>query len=173
MATTRRQEERALDADERELVARSHHPQVQDLSDEDLSDLLLRVRERRDRAKSLARGRRREIRGKSDPRGAKPASEDAGSKLKLAVLAAAVRRLNTEFERRRKMAARAALVESAQCAFDMKRESAADGQGFNSRAARAGMRAVSNRSAPNIVRPMERGRLRKAASVAQARRDAR
>jgi hypothetical protein len=70
-----------------------------------LLELLKRVRERRDRAQALARQQRRELRGKAAPKGATPTTGDAGAKLKHEVLAKAVRRLNTEHERRRQMAA--------------------------------------------------------------------
>ena len=48
MALSRKMEERALDADEWGLVARSHHPAVQELPDSELGNLLKLVRERRD-----------------------------------------------------------------------------------------------------------------------------
>ena len=64
MAVSRKQEERALSADEWKLVQSSHHPAVQKLSDAELRDLLKTVRERRDRAQSEAHRKRREIRGK-------------------------------------------------------------------------------------------------------------
>jgi hypothetical protein len=175
MATTRKEEARALSADERELVEKSHQPAIQDLSDADLSDLVKLVRERRDKAQAQANQRRREIRGKSASRGAKPSSADDGSRRKVAVLAAAVRRLNSEIERRHRMAARIALVENAKRALAMK-EAVDDGGGgapANTRRAHEGMRDISSRRTDSLIRPMERGRLRKAASVAQAKRDAR
>lgn len=106
MAHSRKDEARALDTDELALVERSHHPTVQELSHGELSELLKLVRERRDRAQRLARQKRRELRGKSAPRGAAPATGDAGSRHKLEVLAMAVRRLNTERDRRQRKAAR-------------------------------------------------------------------
>ena len=106
MAITQKEEARALDAEERDLVQKSHHPALQELSDQDLADLVKLVRERRDKAKTQANQRRREMRGKAAPRGATPSTSDEGSKTKLAVLAMAVRRLNSERERRRRMMAR-------------------------------------------------------------------
>lgn len=100
MAISRKEEKRALDADEFELVEKSHHPQVGELSDSELSDLIRLVRERRDRAKTLASRRRREMRGKAAPRGAEASKQDTGSHLKTEVLAMAVRRLNAERSRR-------------------------------------------------------------------------
>ncbi len=173
MAITRKQEARALTADERELVEKSHHPALQDLSDEELSGLLKLVRDRRDRAKAQADQRRREMRGKAAPRGATASRADEGSKLKLAVLAMAVRRLNGEAERRRRMAARTSLVERARAALAMKHASDEKEPGFNTRRAHEGMRNAASRRRENLVRPMELGRQRKAAAVAQAKRDAR
>jgi len=100
MAHTRKDEARALDAEEQSLVEKSHHPAIKALGDGELLDLLKLVRERRDRAQRLARQKRREMRGKAAPRGAAPAAGDAGSRLKHEILAKAVRRLNSEHDRR-------------------------------------------------------------------------
>lgn len=175
MAINKKEEARALSADERELVEKSHHPAVQDLSDADLSGLVKLVRERRDKAQSQANQRRREMRGKSAPRGATPSTADDGSKRKAAVLSASVRRINSEIDRRQRMAAHVALVESARRALAMK-QAAGDGDGAapaNTRRAHEGMRSVPSRRVDSLIRPRERGRLRKAAGVAQAKRDAR
>lgn len=174
MAIRRKEEERALDADERDLVQKTHHPALQELSDRELADLVKLVRERRDRAKTQANQRRREMRGKAAPKGATPSTSDEGSKAKVAVLAMAVRRLNSENERRRRMMAAVAHVESARQALAMKQASeTSDEAGFNTRQAHSGMRNIAMERRESLVRPMERGRLRKAAAVAQAKRDAR
>jgi hypothetical protein len=170
MANTKKEEARALDAEERGLVEKSHHPALQDLSDQDLSQLVKLTRERRDKAKTQANQRRREMRGKAAPKGATPSKSDEGSKAKLAVLAMAVRRLNSEVERRRRMRASVAHVEIA-----MKEANTGDGAGaaFNSRQAHDGMRNIASRKPQKLIDPMERGRQRKASAVAQAKRDAR
>ncbi|CCV07735.1 conserved hypothetical protein [Mesorhizobium metallidurans STM 2683] len=173
MAMSRKEEARALSADEHGLVEKSYHPAVQDLADAELAGLVKLLRERRDKAQSEARRRRREIRGKGAPKGAVASKADGGSQLKLEVLAMAMRRLNGEAERRRQLAARISLVENARKALSMKQGAGADGPEFNTRTAHKGMRAVVNQRAPNLVRPMELGRQRKAAKVAQAKRDAR
>jgi hypothetical protein len=100
LGLSRKEEKRALDNDEQELVDKSHHPRIRELSDTELRDLIRLVRERRDRARSLANQRRREMRGKSSPRGAEPSRKDEGSRLKTEVLASALRRLNAERGRR-------------------------------------------------------------------------
>ncbi len=172
MAISRKEEARALSADEQDLVAKSHHPVVQELADAELANLVKLLRERRDKAQTEAHRRRREMRGKGAPKGAVASKADGGSRLKLEVLAMAMRRLNGEAERRRQLAARFALVESARNALASK-QAAGSGPEFNARTAHRGMRAIANQKAQNLVRPMERGRQRKAAAVAQAKRDAR
>lgn len=174
MAITQKEEARALNADERELVGKSHHPALQELSDQELADLVKLVRERRDKAKTQANQRRREIRGKAAPRGASPSTSDDGSKTKLAVLAMAVRRLNSEIERRRRMTAALDQVGSAKKALAMKQANAANGGApFNSRQAHAGMGNIRSQKRQQLIDPMERGRLRKAGARAQAKRDGR
>lgn len=176
MAISRKEEERALDAEERELVEKSHQPGVQDLPDAELAQLVKLMRERRDKAQTHANRRRREMRGKSKPKGAAASTADAGSQTKLAVLAMAMRRLNGEVERRRQLAARMALVENARHALAMKekkKKGVEHGPDFNTRHAHQGMRVAANEKARSLVRPMELGRQRQAAKVAQAKRDAR
>ncbi|RUX99051.1 hypothetical protein EN985_29110, partial [Mesorhizobium sp. M7A.F.Ca.CA.004.04.1.1] len=87
MAISRKEAARALSADEQELVEKSHHPAVQELSDADLAGLVKLLRERRDKAQTQAHRRQREIRGKGAPKGAAPSKSDGGSQTKLAVLA--------------------------------------------------------------------------------------
>ena len=173
MAISRKEEARALNANERELVERSHHPALQEFSDEDLSHLVKQIRVLREKAKTQADQRTREMRGKAPAKGARPSQSDDGSKIKVAVLAMAVRRVNNEVERRRKMAAATSLVENAQKALLMKQSHQTKGPAHNSRHAHEGMRNAASQSSQKLIRPMELGRQRKAASVAQAKRDGR
>jgi hypothetical protein len=172
MAISRKEEIRALNTEQRELVEKSYHPNVQALSDTELAKLVKQMREQRDKAQTDAHRRRREISGKAAPKGTNPSAQDAGSQTKLAVLAMAVRRLNAEVERRRQMEAKLTLVENAGRALKMK-QAAAKGTDFNTRTAHTGMREMANQRRSSLVRPMELGRQRKAAGVAQAKRDAR
>ncbi len=104
MSRSRKEEARFLSKDEQEFVAKSHHPEVQEVSDSDLSDLVTHLRERRDRARDIAQRQRREMRGKSAPAGAKKAADNTGSREKAAVISAALKRANKESERRRETA---------------------------------------------------------------------
>lgn len=173
MAISRREENRALDKAERELVADTHHPALQDLADNELSSLTRLVRERRDKARDEVQRRKREIRGKAAPKGAEPATSATGNKVKLEVLNAAVRRLNAERSRRERMAAQVEQVELSRRALKLKQAAADEEIPQNTRHAHQGMRKVASTRRESLVRPMELGRLRKAASVAQAKRDSR
>ena len=68
MAITKKQELRALSADERELVDMSGARAVKSLTDAQLSSLVKRLRTKRDRARTMAERQRRELRGKATPR---------------------------------------------------------------------------------------------------------
>ncbi len=85
----------------------------------------------------------------------------------------AVRRINTEVERRRRMSASAELIANARKALATKEANEKKGKDFNTRHALNGMRNIPNEKYDSLVRPAERGRLRKAASVAQAKKDTR
>lgn len=173
MAISRKEEQRALDKAEQELVANTRHPALQDLSDKDLSHHIKLLRERRDRAQAEVQRRRREMRGKSAPKGAEAATSAAGNSTKLEVLAAAVRRLNAERSRRERMAAQLSQSELSRRALELKQASSDDDGPMNTRHAHKGMRNAASVRPENLIRPMELGRQRKAAAVAQAKRDSR
>lgn len=173
MAITRKEEARALNAEEKELVEKSHHPLLQDIPDSELSQLAKLLRDRRSKARDQAHQRRREMRGKAAARGTSASKADEGSHLKVAVLAMAMRRINAEVDRRRSMSASNDLIANAQRALATKKANEKNDKTFNTRHARHGMRNIPNEKADSLIRPMERGRLKKAASVAQAKRDSR
>lgn len=172
MSINRKQEERALDKGELEMVAKSHHPELQQIDDKELSSLVKLLRERRDRARTETQRRKREIRGKAEPKGATASTLAAGNKVKLEVLASAVRRLNSERSRRERMASQLSQVQLSRAALRLKKTADDDADAPpNTRHAHEGMRKIASARRENLIRPMELGRLRKAASVAQAKTD--
>jgi hypothetical protein len=145
MSISSRQEARLLTADEAELVAQSHHPKLREADDGSLAELISRLRERRDRARDVSRRQRRELRGKAAPSGARPATDDTGTREKAALLAAAVKRASKETERRRNAQARGSLVTNARRALAMKQAAGDPTAGRpSSRTANAGMNPVPN-----------------------------
>ena len=55
---------------EYEIILRSHHPEIYDASLDELRELRQRLREMRDKARTLARENRRAVGGKGAQRGA-------------------------------------------------------------------------------------------------------
>lgn len=92
-------EKRLLTADEFETVARSHHPAIEALGKPELIALIRRLREFRDRSTDIARQQRREMRGKADPRGTRPAADNSGTTRKKQIFAQAVKRANRALAR--------------------------------------------------------------------------
>jgi len=92
---TIRTEDDILAGAEREAVRQSRHPELQSLEREAVLALARRLREYRDKARDIARDRRRAHRGKGDPRGAGPAPAEEGILLKKQVFAAALKRVNS------------------------------------------------------------------------------
>ncbi len=171
MNLTRKDEERYLDKDERELVAKSHQPELAELADDELGKLKRLIRERRDRARDIASRQRREMRGKGRPQGESPAADNAGSKVKLAVLAKAVRRLNSEAARRDDKARREAMVSGLREALE--RKQATNANRPKSRTAGKGMNAKPSNVREQIADPREVGRVSQAVKKGQAKRDSR
>lgn len=171
MAITRKEEERALDTEERAVVNQTRHPEIQSQSDEGLTILLRRLRDMRDKARSQANQQRREVRGKAPPKGAGPKTSDAGMRMKLSVLSVGLKRLNAEIQRRAEMSKNHSLVENAQRALALKLHAQKSNIPFNTRYANQGMRDIPDKKVTSLIKPAERGRVRKASAVAQARRD--
>lgn len=94
------EEKRALSRDEMELADQARQPGLGQLSDRELSDLVSRLRERRNRARDLGDRQGREARGKADPSGATPASGNTGTRSKMDYLNDALERAQAERDRR-------------------------------------------------------------------------
>jgi hypothetical protein len=120
MSQSRRNEERLLSVDEQELVNQTHHPDLGHLNDEEFAGLTKRLREARDRARTISQRQRREMRGKAAPSGAVAATDNAGSVEKSSLLSAAMKRVNKEGARRHASKARTELVGNARRALAVK-----------------------------------------------------
>ncbi|MGZ9107141.1 MAG: hypothetical protein ACXW3M_15340 [Rhodoplanes sp.] len=173
MAQSTKSEQRFLSDEEIGFVSQSHHPALRDLTEDALQSLIKLLRDRRDRAGDIARRQRREMRGKAQPAGSRPATDDSGTRMKRQILAAALKRANKERQRRRYKAAREEQVASAWRALAMKRASAGKSHRPPSTdTAAEGMRANPSQRAPDLVRPRKVGRVSQFVKDAQARRDA-
>jgi len=117
MSVPCKSERNRLSHDEFELIRRTHHPAIYELSPHELQALKSRLREQRNKERALARQKQRELRGKAEPRGKSfPATADQPLQRKQ-IFAAALKRLNKELDRMQKLEARAAHVEAARTAL--------------------------------------------------------
>jgi hypothetical protein len=164
-------ERRMLTGAEFETVAKTHYPDISDLSAEELGEVVRRLREFRNKARDVSRQQRREMRGKAEPRGARPATDNTGTSVKKQIFANALKRLNRETARRRKDERRASQSEIARRALALKRANRVRHHPSAGRTASQGMRPTPS-DAPTVeTDPREIGRVSQFVKAAQARRD--
>jgi hypothetical protein len=93
-------EARLLTAAELALVAVSRPPEIERQSVDQLKAAARRLRVAHDRAKAIGTRQAREMRGKAEPRGAKPAKDNLGTVAKAQALREALERVEAELRRR-------------------------------------------------------------------------
>jgi len=164
-------EQRMLTEAEFEVVKQTHYPDICDLRKDGLAETARRLRDYRDKAGDVSRQQRREMRGKSEPRGARPAKDNTGSSMKKQIFASALRRVNRELKRTVKQQQRASQSDIARRALELKRANRVRHHPSAGRTAHRGMRSVPNESPPVEPDPREIGRVSQFVKVGQARRD--
>jgi len=149
------------------MVAQTRLPMVREMSREALQALGKRLREARDRARTIASRQKREMRGKAEPRGATPVAENDGSLGKTEMLVSALSRVTSALR---------ALNKPSQAEIGrilLRKKQAADvprhpGSG---RTTSKGMNPITSKQPTVRMDPREIGRVSKATKVAQAKRD--
>jgi hypothetical protein len=162
-----------LSYNEHEVILRSHHPEIYDVGLDDLNALRKRLRDMRDKERTLARAKRREARGKGTPRGKSVPGVAEHPLQRKQVFAAALKRVNREIDRMQKLQARTAHIEAARRALAMRRAAQFPARLPTENTAGEGMRALPNRRRYTRVPPAMIGRESQATKKAQAIRDAR
>ncbi len=173
MAHTRKNERRVLSNDELEFVEKARHPELLDLADADLHQLVHNLRERRDRALSIANAQRRALRGKGGVGKTSYDKADLGNRQKASVLTDALTRARREAARRRADAAREEMVANAHKALELKRNSKLATRPATLPRPNKGMRRNENRRAEDIGSASAAARIQKSVAVAQAKKDGR
>ncbi len=171
MSDQSEQEARLLSAAEREAVDQTREPAIATLSRVQLQALAKRLRDARDRARTIASQQKREMRGKGRPRGTTPATDNLGTLGKVEVIDQALRRigrqLRTEREAAAEIVAPTKLKRTASGGPPPVRRSSPGGV--------ASIKAIAKAkpgSGPKLrTDPREIGRVSQAGRVAQARRD--
>jgi hypothetical protein len=162
-----------LSHDEHEVVLGSHHPEIYDAGVDDLRALRQRLRDMRQKERTLAGAKRREARGKGPPRGGSFPGVAEHSLQRKQVFAAALKRVNREIDRMQKLEAHTAHMEAARRALDMRRAAQFPARLPAESTAGEGMRPLPNRRRQTRVNPAMIGRVSQATKKAQASRDAR
>ena len=161
-----------LSHEEYEVVRVTHHPTIYGLDGTQLRATKLRLRTMRDKERTLARQKRRELRGKSEARGGSfPGTAERPSQRKQ-VFASALKRVNKEINRLRKLEAHAAHVEAAHRALALRRASKFVHHPAAGDTAHEGMRPLPGMRRTK-VHPAKVGSISQATKDAQARRDSR
>jgi hypothetical protein len=164
-------EERMLTAAEFEMVKQTHYPAIAELSRDELADAARRLRDYRDKARDVGHRQRREMRGKADARGARPARDNTGTTMKKQIFASALKRVNRELGRTAKNEQRASQSELARRALELKRANRVRHHPSAGRTAGRGMQAITNPGPTVEADPREIGRVSQFVKVGQARRD--
>jgi hypothetical protein len=173
MSLSCRSERSLLSREEYELVRETHQPQIYDLDLEGLQSTQTRLRQMRDKERTLTRQKRREVRGKADPRGGSfPGTAERPLQRKQA-FAAALKRVNKEIGRATKFQAREALIAASHRALALRRSAEAPSHPSATDTGHSGMRPITNSKRRTRVLGVKIGRVSQATKNAQAIRDAR
>jgi hypothetical protein len=162
-----------LSHDEYEIILRSHHPGIYDAQLDDLRALRQRLRDMRNRERTLAREKRRESRGKGPPKGGGFPGTVEHPLQRKQVFAAALKRVNKEIDRIGKLEAKSAHVAAARRALAMFRAAQFPPRPSTSDTASEGMRPQPGQRRRTRVPPAKVGSVSQATKNAQAARDAR
>jgi hypothetical protein len=170
MSATIKGEQAMLSHDEWELVRQSHHPEIYERTREELESLQARLRETRAKERTQLRQTQRQVKGKAEPRGGSFPGNVEHARKRKQVFAGAVRRVNNEVSRLRKIEARKALTASARRALALRKSAPSFGYPTGET---ANTGAVSNPSkrGRSHVSGRKVGSVTKATQKAQAKRD--
>jgi hypothetical protein len=171
MSVQQNREARLLAEHELADVSASHYPNLLALSRPEMVALLGRLREQRDRAQTISRHQRREMRGKAEARGMSPARDNFGTIQKAQALAQAVKRVNKEIARHEEPAHVPTSVELVHKAFEMRQAARATRHPSAGWTPNRGMKSKPSERPTVHVDPREIGRVSQSIKAAQAKRD--
>lgn len=173
MTTGAAGERRFLSHEELGVVGPTHYPKLGELDAGQLREARTRLRDMRDKARTIARHKRREARGKGPPRVAAASGNMDHAARRKQIFAQALKRTNRQLERIEHAEARARTAAGHQRALAMaRRAKALENRPDPGRRPRRGMRANPSLRRAMILEPAMVGRVSKAGKVAQAKRDA-
>ena len=166
-------EQSLLSHSEFEIVRGTHHPAIYQNDVVELRFLKTRLRDALGKERTLARQKRREVRGKAEARGNSfPGTAEQPQRRKQ-VFAGALKRVNREIDRLQKLEVRTAHIEVAHKALAMHRAGKFADRPAPGETAGEGMRAKVSPRRRTMVPGAKIGSIVRATAVAQAKRDAR
>jgi hypothetical protein len=173
MSITFASERRLVAQDEFEPIVRSHYPVVEGLSRDELVELARWLRERRARARDMARNRRRAARGKAEARGSTAeAASERGLLAKKQVYANALKRVNARLTTIQAAERRALALERLRDALGRK-QAAVPHHPQPGQTAGAGFRLKRGAARRRVVQAARIGSVSQSVRNAQAARDGR
>jgi hypothetical protein len=173
MSISCKRERSLLSHEEHETVRVTHHPAIYQHDAEGLQALRTRLRQLRDKERTLARQKERESRGKTESRGGSfPGIADLPLRRKQ-VFAAALKRVNSEWGRIRKLTARTAHAQAAHRALAMRRAAQIVPYPAAGDTAHEGMPPLPSRRRRTTVSRDKIGSISQRTKIAQAVRDSR
>jgi hypothetical protein len=160
-----------LSHEEYDTVHVTHHPAIQGLDRDGLHQVKGRLQDLRDKERTLARQKRREVRGKADPRGGSfPGTAERPLRRKQ-VFSGALKRVNKEIGRLDNLEARAVLTGAARKALALRRAGETPRHPSAEASPGHGMHPTPNQRGRTEVRLGTVGSVSQATRVAQAARD--
>jgi hypothetical protein len=165
-------ERRFLSHEEAEIVGSTHYPALADIDADGLRESQGRLRDLRDKARAIARRKRREAAGLRDrgPPVSTDATEHAARRKQ--IFSQALKRANRQLGRLDHAAARARTARGVQKALALKRREEAAERPGSGRHARTGMRPNPSLRRAMGVPGSKVGSVSQAGKAAQAKRDA-
>lgn len=170
MAISEKDEKSLLNREEWELVIQTRHPVLGDCDAKELQAARKRLRELHAKEQGFARHKSRVGKGTADMRGGSfPGTAERPARRKQ-VFAQAIRRVNSEIERRDSRRARDTIVESQKKVLARRRAAASSRPG-NTPTARKGPARVENPKSKTKVAGAKVGSVTKQTARAQGRKD--
>jgi hypothetical protein len=171
MSVPRATERSVLSHEQLELVDKSHHPAIYGIDAKSLQGLQTQLRNERAKVQTQVRQKIREGRGKSEARGKSfPGNTEQPLKRKQA-LANALKRVNKELERVRKLEARNAHVDAARRALELHRNAKFHSTQVTDKTAKAGMAPQPSTKRRRIIPGSQIGSVSQQTKNAQAKKD--
>jgi hypothetical protein len=171
MSMSCKRERSLLSHEEHETVRVTHHPAIYEHDIERLRTLRVRLRQLREKERTLARQKQREVRGKAESRGRSfPGIADLPLHRKQ-IFAAALKRVNKEWGRIHKVEARTAHVGAAWRALALRRAAQFVPYPAAGNTAHEGMQPLPSRRRRVTESRDKIGRISKRTKIAQAARD--